>query len=315
MRLKIFLLIALLAAPAAFAKSDALSLIPNDAVTVGVVHLSDMRSSPLSSALFNQTDKVSTDGEAEMFLREAGLQPTKDIDLVVVSTAPRTPLGSDVEILVAAEGRFNVDRLTKALVSRGAVAKKNYYLLPDKSEGQPAAVAFPDAHLALVGSEKAVAGGLASYAAGGTRFMGASGLGRDASRIDPHATAWAVIDVVRAQRLTGGTHIAKGGTPTAEALSSAVKNVSTVALWATDTGDAVKLGGFGLTHDAETLQLLEDTIRGALSAMRLAVQDKSPEMVGVLRRFNVSRTEDAVMITGSVPAEQIRTWAAKQHTR
>ena len=43
----------------AFAKSDALSLIPNDAVTVGMVRIADMRSSPLSSALFQQTDKVS----------------------------------------------------------------------------------------------------------------------------------------------------------------------------------------------------------------------------------------------------------------
>jgi hypothetical protein len=315
MRLKLFLAVALLVAPAAFAKTDALSLVPNDAVTVGVVRLSDMRSSPISSTLFSQTDKVSTDGEAEKFLREAGLQPTKDIDVVVVSTSPRTPLGSEADVLVAADGRFNVDRLTKALVSRGAVAKKNYYILPEKNDDQPAAVAFPDAHLVLAGSERSVAAALASYAAGGTRFLGASGLGRDAARIDPHATAWAIVDVTRAQRFTGGPHIARGGTPTAEALSSAVKNVSTVALWATDTGNAVNLGGFGLTHDAETLQLLEDTLRGALSAMRLAVQDKSPEMVSVLRRFNVSRSDDAVTITGSVSADQIRTWAAKHNTR
>src|SRR5207253_4542424 len=76
----------------AFAKSDALSLIPNDAVTVGVVRIADMRSSPLSSALFEQTDKVSSNGDAEVFLREAGLQPTRDIDIVMVATSPRTTL-------------------------------------------------------------------------------------------------------------------------------------------------------------------------------------------------------------------------------
>ena len=319
MKFKLMMAIALLLAPAAFAKPDAMALIPNDAVTVGVVHLNDMRTSPLSSMLFNQTDKVSTDGEAEMFLREAGLQPSKDVDVVVVSTSPSTPLGSEAEILVAADGRFNVDRLTKALVSRGAVAKKGvngtYFVLPDKNEQHPGVVAFPDAHLALIGSERAVVTALANHAAGGTKFLGASGLGRDATRIDPHATAWAVIDVARAQRLTGGTHIAKGNTPTSEALSSAVKNMSTVALWATDTGDSLRLGGFGMARDAETLQLLEDTIRGALSAMRLAVQDKSPEMVTLLRRFNVTRGNDAVTITGSVPADQIRSWMEKQHTR
>src|SRR5438270_1731634 len=50
-----------------WAKTDAISLIPTDAVTVGVVRLAEMRSSPLSSALFQQTDKVSTNGDAAVF--------------------------------------------------------------------------------------------------------------------------------------------------------------------------------------------------------------------------------------------------------
>src|SRR5437588_2816030 len=101
----------------AFAKSDALSLIPNDAITVGVVRLAEMRSSPLSSALFQQTDKVSTNGDAAVFLREAGLQPTRDIDVIVAATTLRTPLGHDGDLLIAADGRFNVERLTQALLT------------------------------------------------------------------------------------------------------------------------------------------------------------------------------------------------------
>src|SRR5260370_34296975 len=99
----------------AFAKTDALSLIPNDAVTVGVVKLAEMRSSPLSATLFQQTDKVSTNGDAERFLREAGLQPTRDIDILVVATTLRTPLGHDADVLIAAAGRFNTARLVPAL--------------------------------------------------------------------------------------------------------------------------------------------------------------------------------------------------------
>ena len=64
--------LALTAIPA-FAKNDALSLIPNDAVTVGVVRINEMRSSPLSSTLFEQTDKISSNGEAGQFLLDAGL--------------------------------------------------------------------------------------------------------------------------------------------------------------------------------------------------------------------------------------------------
>lgn len=305
---------AVLLVPAAFAKNDALSLIPNDAVTVGVVHLAEMRTSPLSSALFQQTDKITTDGDAEDFLIDAGLKPSQDIDLLMVATSPRSTTGRDADVLIAAEGRFDIARLSAALVKRGAVQKSGYFLLPDKRDDgeveKHGAVAFPDAHLALVGTEQAVKEALASRAAGGTTFGSASGLGRDMSRIDPKATAWALVDVPRAQRLTG-TGKLSGKSDSSAAINTALRTVSTVALWATDNGDAIKLGAFGLSRDPETLELLEDTLRGALSAMRLAVQDKQPDMVSVLRRFSVSRSNDAVTISGSVPAETFKKFAAE----
>jgi hypothetical protein len=303
-----------------FAKSGALSLIPNDAVSVGVVRIAEMRSSPLSSTLFQQTDKISANGDAEEFLREAGLQPSRDIDLVMVATAPRTTLGHEADILVAAEGRFNIDRLTTALVNRGAQKRSNangtYFILPkhQNDSSEPGAVAFTDSHLALVGTEAAVLDAMANRAAGGTSFATSSGLGRELARIDPHATAWALVDVTRAQRLTGGAHVPSHGAST-QALNSALKSVSTVALWAIDNGDTLKLGAFGLSSDPETLQLLEDTVRGALAALRLAVQDKSPDLVSTLRRFSVARTADSVTISGSVPAETIRGFTHKPAVR
>ena len=300
----------------AFAKTDALSLIPNDAVTVGVVRVADMRSSPLSAALFQQTDKVSSNGDAERFLREAGLQPSRDIDVVVVSTSPQTALGHDADVLVAVDGRFNVDRLTRALVERGAEKKTSprgtYFTLPtDKSEGRNGAAAFPDSHLALVGTEAAVLEALEARASGGTSFMSASGLGRELGRIDAHATAWAIVDVARAQRFVDGPHVSSQSTAGA-ALNSALRTVTTVALWATDSGDALKLGAFGLSRDPETLQLVEDTLRGALSAMRLAVQEKQPDLVAVLRKFSVARSDDAVTISGTVSASTFREFVGKQ---
>lgn len=304
--------LALALAVPVFAKNDALSLIPNDAVTVGVVKIAEMRSSPLSSTLFEQTDKVSTNGDAERFLREAGLQPTRDIDVLVVATTLRTPLGHDADVLVAADGRFNASRLTEALISRGAQQKGAYLLLPNEhNSDRQGAVAFPDSHLVLIGTEGAVTEALAARAAGGTSFMSAGGLARDLGRIDPHATAWAIVDVARAKRFaSGGPHVNAQSTSGA-AISSALRTVTTVALWATDNGDALKLGAFGLSNDPDTLQLVEDTLRGALSAMRLAVQEKQPDLVSVLRRFNVSRTDDSVTISGSVPATTFREYMSK----
>ncbi|MEA2338722.1 MAG: hypothetical protein QOE82_2729, partial [Thermoanaerobaculia bacterium] len=255
-------ILALALAPAAFAKNDAMSLIPNDSVSVGVVRLNDMRSSPLSAALFAQTAQITNDDDAMKFLRDAGFQPTKDVDVVVFATSPRTNLGSEADFLIAADGRFNVDRLTSALVSRGAVKKTSahgvYYAMPEKNaDHHQGVVSFPDSHLALIGSEAAVTEALAARAAGGTSFLTASGLGRDIVHVDPHATAFVVVDVPRAQRITGAPKI-NGKSAPSQALGAALKNVSTVAIWATDNGDSLKLSALGLSSDSETLGLVED---------------------------------------------------------
>lgn len=312
------LLMALVAlAVPAFAKDDALSLVPANAVTVGMVKLRDMRTSPLSSILFEHTDKMSTDGEAEKFLTDAGLAPLKDVDVLVVATSPRSNLGSEADVLVIAEGRFNVERLSTAIAARGAVKKGAYFITPDKGEKdhENGAVAFPSVSLVIAGTERAVVAALEARASGGTTFRGANGLGIDLARVDRNATAWALVDVTRAARLTKGGTIHTGKGQSGEALAAALRTVSTLAVWAKDTGDALELGAFGLSNDAETLELIEDTARGALAAMRLAVKEKSPEMVSVLRRFEVSRKDDSIMIEGSIPASSLREMMAKKTAR
>jgi hypothetical protein len=305
---------ATLALPLFAAKTDALSLVPANAVTVGMVKVADLRSSPLSAMLFQQTDKMSTDGEAEKFLTEAGLSPTKDVDVLVVATSPRTALGSEADVLVIAEGRFSVERLTNALVTRGAVKKGGYLLFPESAKEGPenGAVAFVSNALAIAGTERSVAAALEAHKNGGTGFRTRGGLAADLGRIDANATAWALVDVARASRLTNGGSFHTGKGNSGEALQAALKSLSTVAVWAKDTGEALELGAFGLSNDTETLELLEDTVRGALSALRLAVKDKSPEMVTVLRRFDVSRKSDSILVEGSIPAKSIRELMAKK---
>jgi hypothetical protein len=298
-----------------FAKDDALSLVPANAVSVGMVKLNELRSSPLSSMLLQHTDKMTADGDAQKFLTDAGLSPIKDVDVLVVATSPRTTLGTEADVVVIAEGRFIPERLTKALVERGATNKGSYLLL-DKDEGnasEKGAVAFPSTSLVIAGNERSVVAALAARSAGGTGFAGRSGLGLDLARVDKNATAWALVDVVRAQRLAnGGGHINTGKGQAGEALQAALKSISTVAVWATDKGDALELGALGLSTDTETLALLEDTLRGALSAMRLAVKDKAPEMVSVLRAFDVTRKSDSIRVEGTVPATAIRDLLAKK---
>jgi hypothetical protein len=304
-----------LAATAAMAKTDAMSLIPNDAVTVGVIRINQIRTSAIASTLFENTDHVTANGDADRFLTEAGLDPAKDIDLVVVATSPRTSLGHDADVVVVADGRFNVERLTKALLTRGATRKTSvngaYFTFPDSDSN--GGVAFPDSHQAIMGNETAVIEALTTRANGGSSFATTGLLGANLSRLDSNATAWALVDVTRASRLTGGAHFPQGGDATHQALAAAVHNISTVGFWATDTGDAVKLGAFGLANDADTLQLVEDTLRGALSAMRLAVKDSQPDLVSVLRRFEVDHVNDSVRISGTIPADSLRKLMVKHH--
>jgi hypothetical protein len=312
--------VAALAAPLAAATGGAMSLIPKEAVTVGVVHLDDIRSSPLSSMLFEQTDKIGSNGEADRFMQDSGLQPAKDVDLVVVSTSPVTALGTEARVLVLAEGRFDVARITAAITSRGAVKKTSpngvYYTLPEKErEGKDnGAVAFINNHLAAMGSEDAVVQALSDNAHGGTAFSSASGLGREMKRLDPKATAWALVDVTRSSRLVGGAHVPSNA-PQHQALSSVLRTVSTVAIWATDAGDSLKLGATGVSNDEETRQLLEDTIRGMISAWRLAASEKAPELVSVLRKFTVTNGSDNITISGTIPADTLKMLKTKaKHT-
>ncbi|HET8798110.1 MAG TPA: hypothetical protein VFO89_10510 [Thermoanaerobaculia bacterium] len=311
--LAVLAVVAALAVPAA-AKDDALSLVPANAVTVGMVKLADMRTSPLSATLFQHTDKMSADGEAAKFLAEAGLSPAKDVDVLVVATSPRTNLGSEADVVVIAEGRFQPERITAALLARGATKKGGYLLLVKEGENEkePGAIAFPTPALMIAGTERGVAAALEARSNGGTGFRARGTLGAELSRIDASATAWALVDVQRAARLTKGGNVNTGKGQSGEALQQALKTLATFAVWATDKGDALQLAAVGTSSDAETLQLLEDTVRGALSAMRLAVKDKSPEMVSVLRRFEVSQQTGLVKIEGSIPADTLQNLMARK---
>jgi hypothetical protein len=303
---------ACLALPAA-AADDALSLVPANAVTVGKVHLAAMRTSPLSSMLFEHIDRMTADGEARTILLEAGLQPLQDVDAVVVATSPRTALGSEADVLVIAEGRFQPARLTSLLVARGAINKGSYLLLDDPQPNEEnGAVAFVSPSLVIAGNERSVVNALAARAAGGTGFAARGALAAALGLVDGDATAWGLVDVPRAARLAKAGEIETGNGQTGAALQAALASVSTVAVWARDTGEALELAAKGFSTDGETLQLLEDAARGALATMRILASDKAPEMVPILRAFDVDRRSDSITVEGSIPAGTLRDLIAKR---
>jgi hypothetical protein len=308
---------------AASRSADALlSLVPADAASVAVVRLNDLRESPLSARLFAGADHMTVDGDAGRFLEEAQLNLKKDVDTVVIAGRPSTgDKGSPM--LAIFEGRFDPDRLARAAEGRGAVRKStpagNYYLLPESHHGhgeeRPGAVAFASPSLVIAGTESVVAQALADRRAGGSGFASGAGLGRELKRVDRGASVWALVDVARYPSVANSRanmHVSGevNGEPAA-AILGVMKSVSLVAFQAKASGETLELSATGVTADADTRQLLEDSLRGLMAMWRLAVQEKSPEMVAIIRRFSVSSNEEGVSVRGTLPAAFIRSIAEK----
>jgi hypothetical protein len=306
-------LLALAGSAAAGSTISALKIVPGDSVAVGVVKLSELRTSPLSGRIFNEADKMTCDGDGAKFLAEAGLDPAKDIDTITFALRPNQSTG-DEDALVVAEGRFDATRVSAALLARGAkevtTPTGKYFLVEGKSDDGEveggAAIAFVERGYAVMGTETAVKGALNAVARGGSGFL-TSTLGSQISRIDPSASAWMLADVARISQQAGSHE----GSDKSEVLFAAVKKMSYVTMWTTDTGESLKFGGTALSDDAETRQLVEDTIRGALSAARLAAQEKDPELVELLRKVEVKRDGDGVSVEATIPAELLERFQQK----
>ena len=312
---------------AAAATDDALALVPADAASVGVIHVADLRTSPLAARVFSDTDKLTVDGDAAHFLAEARLNPKEDVDTVVAAGSPKGAVSAGWG-LVLFEGRFDASALSAAIAARGGVKKStpagDYYILPNKGSDtpnrEPGVIAFASNRLVIAGNESSVVAALARRSAGGTPFRSGAGLGQYLGRIDSGASAWALVDVTRLPAKDAAVrhaHVqAEGnGMDAAATLVSSMKNVSLLALQATAKSDALKLSATGLASDEETAGLMEDALRGVLAAWRLAAQEKSPDTVAVLRKFTVSRDKSTVSIGGTLPGATVRAMAEKKHAQ
>ena len=294
---------------------DPLALVPADAATVAVMKWSELRQTPLGGKVFRELDHISGDDDAARFLEETGLTPREDIDSVIVAMTPRGK-GTGESGLVIFEGRFDLARISKALLSRNATLKTSasgeYYLLRESGD-EPGAVALANRGLIICGNEASVAATLARRESGGDGGLtSGQGLGRHLSRIDRDASAWALVDVARFPASHSGRDSDPARSEPSRALFSAMKSVSIVALEASVKSDGVAFAATGLSADAESRDLLEDALRGVLAMWRLAIQDKAPELVSVIRRFRIDNDSDGVSIRGTLPSGFLESLAEKR---
>ena len=300
------------------AGDEGLALVPADAASVAVIRLADLRTSPLASKLFSDADHMTVDGDAARFLEETHLQPTKDVDTVVIAGLAPGSSGKGGGIALFS-GRFEPDRLAEAALARGATrhasAGGDYFLLPEKSgthSGGPNAVAFVSPSLVVAGSESAVASALAARLAG-TNAFASGNLSHHLTRVDRSSAVWGLVDVTRypAARRSISREEKSAASEPSQALLGAMKSVTLLAFQATPQADALALSATGLCSDEDTRSLLEDSLRGVLAMWRLATQEKAPELVSALRQFKVSRDSEGVTVSGVLPGSVVRSLSSK----
>lgn len=290
-----------------------LALVPPDAISVAMVRVDDMRRSPIAQSVFAKMRAGSRDAEAERLLREAGLDPARDVDAILITMSPSAHPDRP-RFLVAASGRFDPARLGRLIESRGGIRKSSggatYFLAPERvstPDGDPA-ISFLGSDLVLAGTEDAVVATLAAVRSAKGRFA-TSTLGREMHRIPPHASGWMLFDVQRAKSLQ--TIKAPGASPFGEQSLAAVKNVSTVSAWLAESGDKLEFGSAAVARDAETRALVQDVLKGLLASMRIAAQEKQPALVKVVRGFTIGTEGDAVSLSGTVPTRLVGDFVAK----
>jgi len=272
---------------------------PPGAQVVVAIDAAALRSHPLvqSWLLEHQAPWSGADAEAQQFLRDAGLDPLRDVDSMLVAVVPQA--GHD-RGLAAFGGRYDPASLGAALLKRGAgaatVAGAPVYKLSRAKEAQGASpYLFANTDVVLVGDEASLAAVLEHPAGVNALVDGELAAGR----LDLRAPFWMVAAIpAELHDRPGPGEPARG--PELQALMAAAHTVQQVTLQAFLT-DELALTWRAVADTAENAELLRDTVKGALAALRLHAQEQAPELVEVLRAVKVTCDGTEVKGTGVVP--------------
>lgn len=292
--------------------------VPAAATVVVAVDCAALRSQPLVQQwlLEHQTAWSGHDADVDRFLSDAGLDPLRDVDTMIVAIDSE----KDGEVLALFAGRYDPTSLGAAMVKQGATASKvngvDVFTLPadhPNAKHDQAVVALPSAELVIAGDAAAVQAALT----GGRVQSNLATTEIAAGRVDPRAHFWAVAVVPEQVRRKAGevTIDAEGeGGEMVRGLLTAGGTVKRVAVQAS-LGKELELSGVALSDSKEDAELLRDSAKGAVAAMRLHVKDRSPELVEVLREVDIRADGTQVSGRATVPVQLILKWMSetKEH--
>lgn len=273
-----------------------LRAVPANARAVVAVDVEALRDHPLTQRwlLDHQEEWSRVDDASSRFLHDAGIDPARDVDTMVLA------LTSDAEdgVLALFAGRFDPTTLGIALAAHGAeqvgVGSVTAYRLGGATKAGGDVLVRPTPDLVMVGSRAAL---IAAYGstAGSCHLVAAA---TTAGELDPRAPFWMVAAIPPpAARDTGA-----GAAPTnpMAALMRAGSTLRRVAVSAR-LNDDLELTAFATATDVDKAATFGDAVKGALAAMRLAVADREPDLVPVLRAAQITVTDRTVTVRASLP--------------
>jgi hypothetical protein len=298
------LAVALLAASASSAApaiEHLVTLVPHNAAAIVAVDVASLRTQPSvqSWLMEHQAPWTGVDDDAASFLAEAGLDPVRDVDAMVVALRPQDEGG---EALALFAGRYDPTSLAAALTKRGAatvaVGDVTGYRL-DEHHGDKGPILVPTADLVLVGDSSSLATALAGTHTANRSVEEAVAAGQ----LDLRAPFWMLVDVPQAAREGMEKAELRGDAADAQAIGGVMRasaSVRRVVMYAR-LSDVLEIHSHAVADSAENAGLLRDAVKGALAVMRLRVQNEQPELVDVLRRVDVGVNGATVSVEGSVP--------------
>jgi len=285
-------------------------LLPADAKFVGGIDVKRFVQSPFYVKYASPQAKSRPETFRELE-EKTGLNPERDIDLVVFAGTP--PSGASRETgMVVALGRFDRAKIARLIETekKGVTSKSlqgvPVYLFGEGARGS-GALAFVDDRTLVMGSQAAVEAAISSQSQGGKTLKQNATLMALLERVRPDATFWAVGDQSVFDNMPksvpgpgGSGHITLPG----------LRSLTVSG----DVDPMVAIEITGVADDEAAAKNLADVVRGFLALAALQANQK-PELKELASAISVTTEAKQVHVNARVPYELLDALQPQQKRR
>jgi len=272
-------------------------VLPGDARFVMGLDVQRFTASPFYSR-FAQQPGMRPQALAELE-QKTGLNPTRDLDQIVVAGAG---LGRTGDTVALATGRFDVRKLGRSLEREGKVRAYTYEgatTYAFKADGQGAtAIAFLGDGTLVFGRKERVEAAVSSHTRGTAPLRSNTTLLRLIEKVRPGSTFWIVGDQTLLSGLPGALPGPGGAAGSPMLNLPALRSLTLTG----DLDPVVSLAITGEAADEPAAKNLADVVRGLVALMTIQAQQK-PELQQLASAVTVATEANRVLLNARIPYE------------